>query len=100
MSAEWVEEHINDLTKEELEELITLKNRRSGAGVAGFVLSLFPQYTMLTHPFFRNYQKNGIRARIGLAGLMALPFCMSFLVSKPFSKKMQVYIESLQQKYK
>ncbi|OMJ73376.1 hypothetical protein SteCoe_27965 [Stentor coeruleus] len=99
MSAEWIEEHINDMTKEELQELISLKNRRSAAGVGAFVVSLFPQYTLLTHPFFRNYQKNGIPARIGIAGLLVFPLCMSFLGSKPFSIKMQVFIEKLKQKY-
>ena len=100
MSENWIQENIEKLSIEELQELDGKMKRRGFSAIFGFIVGMFPQYTLLTHPMIRNYKETGFKGRIGIIVLLPVPFLFAYVISRPFSNSYDEYFKSLQEKYK
>ena len=100
MSDKWITKNIDKFSIEELEKIDSYSNYQKFSVLVGFILGLFPQYTLLTHPYIRNYKTNGPIAKLCILGLIGVPFAFSSLVSYPVFYYSDKYILSLQEKYK
>lgn len=100
MSEEWIVTNIEKFTIEELEMIDSHSRFKGYCAVGGFILGLFPQYTLMTHPFFRNYKEKGVVGRVSLLGLVTIPFLSSYIISRPANSWQEKFIGELQEKYK
>ena len=99
MTEEWISKSIDKFTIEELEELDYHRRFTGLNALVGFIAGLFPQYTLLTHPYLKDYKSHGIKSRLCLFSLMFLPIASSYLLSRPAIYYQNKYLQTLKEKY-
>lgn len=99
MNEQWLKDHLDELEPEEMEILGKNTTSIKTSALAGFILGLFPQYTLLSHPFLKNHIQNGFKAKIGLALALPIPLVFSMITSSYFYSIQEDFISQLRLKY-
>ena len=97
MENRWVMENADIIDIDELEKLESIRSKIKFSALSGFILGLFPQYTILCNPSFSKVK--GIRKKIYLTCLIILPCLTAFLFSRPSEHSYKSYIRELQSTY-
>ena len=99
MNEQWLKDHLDELEPEEMETIESNTTNIKTSALTGFILGLFPQYTLLSHPFLKNHMQNGFKAKLGVALAIPIPIIFSMLCSNYFYDTQEAYISQLRLKY-
>ena len=99
MESKWIDENVDKMSYEELEKLETYSTGRGYSAVGGFVLGMFPQYTLMTHPKIAFYNEYGVVGRLRVVAVAIIPLILAYGCSRPYSYAYRKLIDELKQKY-
>jgi hypothetical protein len=92
-------ENLDQLDPEELEVIDSNNGYIKLSVLLGFVIGLFPQYTLLSHPYLRNFRVNGPMSKLGVIMVIPIPLITANIFATYFTGIQEEYIETLILKY-
>ena len=99
MSEEWLAANLKYLEYEELQELDSMSSKVRYSAIGTFVVSLFPQYSLIEYLRNRNPGKRSLKVKFFIGTLFLMRYVASTLVSYPFKVSQEQFIEQLNAKY-
>lgn len=95
----WLDEHLDDITIEEILEYERLRKSTVKSALLTFVICLVPQYTLSNDKSFMEILQRGVRGKVIGGTLRFFPFLAGFLVGRHSQKRKNLYLSELYRKY-
>lgn len=96
---EWLDEHLDDITIDEILEYERLRKSTVSSALLTFAICLVPQYSLINNKSLMETLQRDVRGKL-ISGTLALfPFLAGFLVGRHNQKRKNRYLTELHRKY-